>query len=75
MAERTPLYLDFYNGEVTEIPDGDSLPASSYQFPIGYVLINTTNTDPFDDLGYGAWTARGSASQGGTTIYYWQRSE
>jgi hypothetical protein len=30
------------------------------QFPVGYVLINTTGTNPATELGYGTWTAFGA---------------
>lgn len=72
--ERVPTYLDFTEGRITEVPSTDSLPASNVQLPIGYVVMNTTNTDPADDLGYGYWVSLGSQTIGATTVYYYENS-
>lgn len=72
MAERTPTYIDFANGEVKELETGDSIPPSMFQLPIGYVVSNTTNTDPATELGYGTWDALGSLTVGTTTVYFFE---
>lgn len=40
---------------------GDTGPAGgSWQFPIGYILISTVNTNPSTFIGYGTWSAFGA---------------
>lgn len=70
MAERTLYYLDFDAGEFKPLEDGDV--ATNLQVPIGYVVMNTTNTDPATELGYGTWSALGSNTIGATTVYYFE---
>jgi microcystin-dependent protein len=46
-------------------PQGEQGPAgddggSSWEFPIGYILISTVNTNPSTFLGYGTWGAFGA---------------
>lgn len=53
MAERIPTYIDFASGELVNVATADTLPLSNIQLPIGYVVSNTTNTDPATELGYG----------------------
>lgn len=74
MAERIPMYLDFEEGRMTAIPSTDTIPASNFQLPIGYVVSNTTNTDPATELGYGYWVSLGSQTIGATTVYYFENS-
>ena len=72
MAERIPTYIDFASGELVNVATADTLPLSNVQLPIGYVVSNTTNTDPATELGYGNWTALGSQTIGATTVYYYE---
>ena len=74
MASRIPLYLDFLEGNVLPFDAGDTMPVGNqFQFPVGYVVSNTTNTDPNTDLGYGAWDYLGSQTIGAATVYYYER--
>ncbi len=72
MEQRTPIYLDFEAGEIKQFDEFDVLPNSVVQLPIGYVLSNTTNTNPYDDLGYGNWVLLGTVVIGATTVYYFE---
>lgn len=74
MAERVPLYLDFAEGKLIEVPSTDTIPASNVQMPIGYVYVTTLSKDPADDLGYGYWVLLGSQTIGSTTVYYYENS-
>jgi len=74
MATRTPVYLDFAEGRMIEVPSTDTIPTSNVQLPIGYVVANTTNTDPATELGYGYWVSLGSQTIGATTVYYYENS-
>lgn len=65
---QTPVYLDFLNGQLVEAPDGVAL---KNVLPYDYVVCNTSNTDPANDLGYGTWTYLGSQTIGVTTVYYY----
>lgn len=75
LMKRVPTYLDFTEGRITEVPSTDSLPASNVQLPIGYVVMNTTNTDPADYLGYGYWVYLGFSLIGLTTVYFYKNSD
>ena len=72
MAERVPMYLDFAEGRMTEVHSTDTIPASNVQLPIGYVVSNTTNTNPVTELGYGTWDNLGSLTVGSTTVYFFE---
>lgn len=76
MAERTPVYLDFANGELTEFGDSDTISPSrvSGSLPVNNVIMNTDNVNPALNLGYGTWTSLGSATVGVTTVYYFKRT-
>lgn len=75
MAERTPLYLDFANGELTEFATDDTIAAIriASAFPVNSVVMNTDNVDPALQLG-GTWTSLGSNTIGVTTVYYYKRT-
>ena len=74
MASRIPLYVDFEAGQIVAFADNDTMPVGNqFQFPVGYVVSNTTNTDPNTDLGYGAWDYVGSQTIGAATVYYYER--
>jgi hypothetical protein len=72
MAERELRYLDFEAGELKPFETGDSISLSVVQLPIGYVVSNTTNTDPATELGYGNWDAIGTQTIGAVTVYYFE---
>lgn len=74
--QRRPLYLDYTAGEVKELADDDTLENSFIGlFPVNSVVSNTSNADPTDTLGYGAWIDLGSVVIGATTVYYFKRVE
>lgn len=72
MAERLLYYLDFEAGEFKPLDEGDV--ATNLQLPLGYVVANTSNTDPATELGYGYWLSLGSQTIGATTVYYFERA-
>lgn len=74
MAERELYYLDFPEGQLKPFEAGDTIATALTQLPIGYVLSNTTNTDPTTDLGYGNWVYLGSQTIGSTTVYYYENT-
>ena len=76
MAERVATYLDFENGNLVEMAEDDTIPTKNLAnvIPANYVVMNTTNTDPFDDYGFGSWTYLGSQTIGATTVYYYQNT-
>ena len=75
MAEKTPVYLDFANGQIVEFSETDFIPAANVELvPTGFVVTRTLNVNP-SDLGYGTWDYLGSAVIGVTTVYYFVRIE
>lgn len=74
MAVRTVTYLDFAAGEIKSFEEGDTIAPSVVQgtVPANYVVMNTTNTDPAIDLGWGTWSYLGSQVIGAATIYYYE---
>lgn len=76
MAERTPVYLDFANGALTEFGATDTISPSrtSGVFPVNSVALNTDNVNPATSLGYGTWSSLGSNTIGVTTVYYFKRT-
>lgn len=78
MAERNIKYFDTETGLWTDFTSSDTIPATAVPgdvefFPVGYVVINTDNSDPATALGYGDWQSLGSGTIGVTTVYYYER--
>jgi hypothetical protein len=67
----TPVYLDFANGSLEEIPTNDVVIGV---VPVNYVVMNTDNSDPATYMGYGTWTSLGNNTIGATTVYYYKRT-
>lgn len=78
MAERNIKYFDTLTGLWTDFTASDTIPATAVPlnieiFPIGYVVMNTDNSDPATDFGYGSWQSLGSSTIGATTVYFYER--
>lgn len=74
MAVRTVTYLDFAAGEIKSFETGDTISPEVVGgiYPVGYVVMNTTNTDPATELGFGTWTMIGTQVIGAVTVYYFE---
>jgi hypothetical protein len=74
MAVRTVTYIDFAEGKIKSFETGDTISPEVVQgvVPANYVVMNTTNTDPATDLGWGTWSYLGSQTIGVTTVYYYE---
>lgn len=62
--------------ETLEIADEYLQPLMAKNMPIGFYYMSTVNTNPgtLTQFGGTTWTARGSATVGGRTVYYFERT-